>query len=146
MLTSISIKAYSELLLVVCFLLHVFYFCNNTRLQCLPPFWQEATMNFYCLFVLYCKLFAFATTLDFIANLHLHRTIASYRTDAFSSFFKFQQSLPFLFFPILYVVCVLLQAHYLCIIIRLHLHKILQHQCPFQYFSSFNCHLIWNNS
>ncbi len=40
-------------------------------------------MNFYLLFVLYCKLFAFATTLYFIANLHLHRTIASYRTDAF---------------------------------------------------------------
>lgn len=36
--TSISIRAYSELFLVVCLVLHVFYFCNDIRLQCLPPF------------------------------------------------------------------------------------------------------------
>jgi hypothetical protein len=147
MLASIFIKAYCELLLVVCLVLHVFYFCNNTRLKCLPSFWQEATMNFYLLFELYCKLFVFATTLDFIANLHLHRTIASYRTNAFFKLLQVSTITSFFFFfPILYVVCVLLQVHYLCIIIRLHLHKILQHQCLFQYFSSFNCHLIWNNS
>jgi hypothetical protein len=106
MLASISIKAYSELLLVVCLLLHVFYFCNNTRLQCLPPFWQEATMKFFFFFfVLYCKLFAFAITFDFIANLHLHRTIASHRTDAFFKLLQVSTITSFLFFS--YFVCCL---------------------------------------
>ncbi len=105
MLASIFIKAYCELLLVVCLVLHVFYFCDNIRLQCLPPFWQEATMNFYLLFELYCKLFVFATTLDFIANLHLHRTIASYRTDAFLKLLQVSTITSFSFFS--YFVCCL---------------------------------------
>jgi len=118
MLTSISIKAYSELLLVVCLVSLVFYFCNNIRLQCLPPFWQHATMNFYLLFVLYCKLFAFATMLYFIANLHLHRTIASYRTDAFFKLLQVSTITSFSFFFSCFVCCLcyiassLLMHHY----------------------------------
>jgi len=144
MLTSISIKAYSELLLVVCL---VFYFCNNTRLQCLPPFWQEATMKFNLLFVLYCKLFAFATTLYFIANLHLHRTIASYRIDAF---FKVLQGFNnhFLFFFFMFCMLFVFYCKLITYASLLDSTSTKYHNTNvyFNIFQASICHLIWNNS
>jgi len=61
-------------------------------------------MNFYLLFVLYCKAFTFGTTLDFNANLHLHRIIASYRTDAL---FKLHQVSTITCFSFLFLFCML---------------------------------------